>query len=299
MTLEYLVIDDQGSRSRVFNEQVSIPGELLFRTLDDPELLTGLGIEELAQFDGVIVDFHLNTSSSPAYRPLTVTDPDLYERPVEVRTGMGVMLYLKQHLPDMTLYGMTELTHHHAQLFLAASSVWLGAEPLNVNEPPEILRRMLLAPDGEMAHLQAAHRQMRGSAEPFARLMDGCLNRRHLTETYDWLRCFRLCNGPKAHTQVADVIRRQLGLRVRVDPERTFFPMMTQWQCALEEFVRAWGQDTSGWPDVSGGVSAKTWARHNPVLDYVRSGAYDTFFNSADVRAALTYHRSRALEERS
>lgn len=292
MTLEYLLIDDQGKRSRVFNEQVSIPGELAFTMVDDPELLMDLSTQELEEFDGAIVDFHLNTSSGPGYRPLTVNDPALYDEPVEVRTGMGVMLYLKQHAPLMPVYGMTELTHGHAQLFLAAASVWLGAEPLNVGEPPEILRRVLLDAEGERAHLQASHRQMRDSAEPFRRLMDSCLSRRHLTETYDWLRCYRVCNGPRAHTQVERAITRLLGLRVPVAVDKTFFPMMTQWQSDLEAFVRAWGGDTSAWPDLSAGVSAKTWAARNPVLDYVKPGAYDTFFNSRDVRAALTYYRS-------
>jgi hypothetical protein len=297
MTLEYLLVDDQGKRSRVFDRQVSIPGELAFTMVDDPELLLDLTPEELAEFDGAIVDFHLNTSPGPDYRPLTIDDPALFGEPVEVRTGMGVMLYLLRHVPGMTLYGMTELTHAHAKLFLAAASVWLGAVPLNVGEPPEILRRVLLAPDGEQADLQASHRQMRDSAEPFRRLMDSCLNRRYLKETYDWLRCFRLCNGPRAHKQVASAVDRLLGVRVGGDPDKTFFPMMTRWQTDLEDFARAWGEDTSDWPDVSAGVSAKTWAERNPVLDYVRPGAYDTFFNSRDVRAALTYHRSREERE--
>ncbi|MER6562756.1 hypothetical protein ABT300_34505 [Streptomyces sp. NPDC001027] len=296
MTLEYLLVDDQGKRSRVFDEQVSVPGELEFNMVDDPERLLDLSPDDLAEFDGAIVDFHLNTSSSPNYRPLTITDPALYDEPVEVRTGMGVMLYLKQHAPLMNVYGMTELPHGHAQLFLAASSVWLGAEPLNVDEPPEILRRVLLDPDGEHAHLQASHRKMSDSAEPFRRLMDSCLNRRHLTEAYDWLRCYRECNGPRAHTQVAGAVRRLLGLRFRVDNEKTFFPMMTQWQNDLEAFVQAWGNDTSDWPDLSAGISAKTWAERNPVLDYVKAGAYDTFFNAKDVRAALTYYRALAPE---
>lgn len=128
------------------------------------------------------------------------------------------------------------------------------------------------------------------------RLMDSCLSRRHLTEAYDWLRCYRECNGPRAHTQVAGAVRRLLGLRIRVDNEKTFFPMMTQWQNDLEAFVRAWGNDTSDWPDLSAGVSAKTWAERNPVLEYVKPGAYDTFFNSRDVRAALTYYRNIAPE---
>ncbi|MEW1645436.1 hypothetical protein [Streptomyces sp. NPDC091219] len=296
MTLEYLLVDDQGKRSRVFDKQVSVPGELVFKMVDDPEQLLDLSPEELAEFDGAIVDFHLNTSSSSGYRPLTITDPALYDEPVEVRTGMGVMLYLKQHAPLMNVYGMTELPHGHAQLFLAAASVWLGAEPLNVDEPPEILRRVLLDRDGEQAHLQASHRKMRDSAEPFRRLMDSCLSRRHLTEAYDWLRCYRECNGPRAHTQVAGAVCRLLGLRIRVDNEKTFFPMMTQWQNDLEGFVRAWGNDTSDWPDLSSGVSAKTWAERNPVLEYVKPGAYDTFFNSRDVRAALTYYRKIAPE---
>ncbi|CAM5562564.1 hypothetical protein [Streptomyces avidinii] len=292
MTLEYLLVDDQGKRSRVFDRQVSIPGELAFTMVDDPELLLDLSPADLAEFDGAIVDFHLNTSTAPDYHPLTIDDPRLFGGPVEVRTGMGVMLHLKRHVPDMTLYGMTELTHAHAKLFLAAASVWLGAEPLNANEPPEILRRVLLTPDGERADLQASHRQMSASAEPFRRLMDACLNRQSLAETYDWLRCYRLCNGPRAHKQVAGVVRRLMGIRVGADPEKTFFPMMTRWQTHLAAFAQSWGEDTTDWPDLSAGVSAKTWADRNPVLDYVKPGAYDTFFNSPDVRAALTYHRS-------
>ncbi|MFE7762542.1 hypothetical protein [Streptomyces sp. NPDC057438] len=296
--MKYLLIDDQGKRSRVFDEQVSLPGRLEFEIMDDPELLRDLDTEDLAEFDGAIVDFHLNTPSGPGYRPLTIVDPARFDGPVEVRTGMGAMLYLRQHVPDMSLYGMTELTHGHAQLFLAAAAVWLAADPLNVNEPPEILRRVLLAADGEQAHLQASHRQMSDSTGPFRRLMDSCLKRKHLTETYDWLRCYRMCNGPRAHRQVAGSVKRLLGLRIPVDAERTFFPMMTQWQTELEAFVRAWGEDTAHWPDVTTGVSAKTWAERNPVLDYVKSGAYETFFNSPDVRAALTFHRVNEAKER-
>ncbi|GAQ59882.1 hypothetical protein [Streptomyces scabiei] len=296
--MKYLLIDDQGKRSRVFAEQVSLPGRLEFEIMDDPELLRDLDLEDLAEFDGAIVDFHLNTPSGPGYRPLTVVDPVRFDGPVEVRTGMGAMLYLRQHVPDMSLYGMTELTHGHAQLFLAAAAVWLAADPLNVNEPPEILRRVLLAPDGEQARLQASHRQMSDSTGPFRRLMDSCLKRKHLTETYDWLRCYRMCNGPRAHRQVAGSVKRLLGLRIAVDAERTFFPMMTQWQTDLEAFVRAWGEDTTHWPDVTTGVSAKTWAERNPVLDYVKSGAYETFFNSPDVRAALTFHRVNEAQEK-
>ncbi|WTW93589.1 hypothetical protein OG216_09475 [Streptomycetaceae bacterium NBC_01309] len=296
---EYLLLDDQGSRSRVFDRHIGIKGELEFTTLDDPELLRDYSRDELEEFDGAIVDFHLNTPTHSRYQPLTVPDPAAGPGPgwapgsetVEVRTGLGVMLYLRRHAPGMTLFGMTELSAGHAEFFLCAANVWLGAAPLNAGEEPEILRRVLrVGDDGE--HLQASHRRMRDAADPFRQLMDSCHGRRMVpSEAYDWLRCFRVCNGPRAHRQLEDEIKRILGTRRRADAEKTVYPLLIRWQTSLEAFIRAWGRDTSDWPDVSGGVKAHTWRERNPVLEYIKSGAYETFFNSPDVRAALAYHR--------
>jgi hypothetical protein len=295
MTREYLLVDDQIARSRVFAEQVSIPGRLAFRVVDDPAMLRN-SVAELEAFDGAIVDFHLNTSSSARYEPLYYDDPMLFSDPVEIRTGMGVMLFLRKHAPSLHCYGMTELTHGHAPLFLSAAWSWLGADPLNVDEPPETLREVLLAPDGERAQLQASYARMQAAIEPFAELMDSCLNRTP-PEAYDWLRCYRSCSGPRPHTQLASELQRTIGVRVRMDPYKTYLPVMRSWQRALAAFVTAWGGDAGDWPEVDDKDALRTWKDRNPVLDYVRNGAYETFFNAADVRAALTFHRAAEPEQ--
>lgn len=64
--IKYLLIDDEGKLSRVFDQQVSLPGRLEFEVMDDPELLLDFDTEDLAEFDGAIVDFHQPNSPVPA-----------------------------------------------------------------------------------------------------------------------------------------------------------------------------------------------------------------------------------------
>jgi hypothetical protein len=132
MTLAYLVIDDLGRNSRKFKESVSPPDGLEFVVIDDLEMLRDIPVEQLAQFDGAIVDFHLNPSTRPGCRALFYEDPELFPEPVEITTGMGVFLYLRKHAPGMIRYGLTESSHKHAPFFLCAAFEWCGAEPLNV-----------------------------------------------------------------------------------------------------------------------------------------------------------------------
>lgn len=81
MTVEYLLIDDLGRNSRKFKETVSLPGRLEFVIIDDLEMLQDVPPEELAKFDGAIVDFHLNPSTRPGYRALFYEDPELFRSP--------------------------------------------------------------------------------------------------------------------------------------------------------------------------------------------------------------------------
>ncbi len=293
--VKFLLVDDQGPRRTLFEKMIRKPGELTFETVDDPP---GLLDHDLDSFEGAIVDFHLDTSLSQSYKPLLYENPDILEAPVEIRTGLGVMLYLQKRRPDMTLYGFTELAQYHAQLFLAAASLWLGAEPINADENPRILQDILL--EREDREKQAAYRRMTNATDPFKKLMDSCLHR-NPPEAYDWLRCYRECSGPKPHTALADVMvkklgREKMGRRKDVDATHTYVPMMIRWQETLAEFVQAWGGDTSQWPDITGTVSQRAWEKQNPVLEYIGKYQYGTFFNAADVRAALTYYRSRSAD---
>lgn len=298
MTLEYLLIDDHGVRHEFFQNKVRIPGKLEFTVVSDPARLAEAD-EEVRQFDGAIVDFHLNTSISPRYQPLMYSNPVLLDKPVEVRTGIGVMLHLNKIAPDLPVYGTTELPSRHSEMFLCATSVWLGAEPLNADESVDVLREVLLDPNGEYAHLQAAHARMKAAAGPFADLMDSCLGRKGLTEAYDWLRCLRVYSDRKPHIALEGAIKQIFGIKRRVDLYRTYIPLMAYWQRVLDRFVTAWGGNTAHWPTVEENPKRDLWKEYNPVLEYVRRTELDLFFTSSDVRAALTEYRHKTEKESS
>lgn len=297
MTVEYLLIDDLGRNSRKFKETVSLPGRLEFVIIDDLEMLQDVPPEELAKFDGAIVDFHLNPSTRPGYRALFYEDPELFPEPVQITTGMGVFLYLRKHAPGIIRYGLTESSNRHAPFFLCAAFEWCGAEPLNVAESSQTLREVLLDPDGEKVDLQTWHPRMMAAIEPFKQLMDSALDRRKITETYDWLRCYRECAKPRPHVQLKRKLPRILGVDHGVERDGTYTELMRAWQAALAAMVTAWGGDVSGWPDITGKVTHATWGYNNPVLDYVREPSLSVFFTAADVRAALTCYRNPKNQE--
>jgi len=295
MTVAYLLIDDLGRNGRKFEKNVSPPGGLEFAIIDDLEMLHGLSPERLAEFDGAIVDFHL--SPRPGCRALFYEDPELFAEPIQITTGMGVFLYLRKHAPGMICYGLTESSNRHAPFFLSAAFEWCGAEPLNVAESSQVLRDVLLDPDGEKVDLQSWHPRMMAAIEPFKQLMDSALDRKKITETYDWLRCYRECGKPRPHVQLKSEVKRILGLEHGVERDGTYTELMREWQTALAAIVTAWDGDVSGWPDITGKVTHATWEDNNPVLDYVRESSLSAFFTAADVRAALTCYRNSKNQE--
>lgn len=297
MTKHYLLVDDGIDRSQLFKESVGIKGELQFTVFGDPHYVNGLSDEDFAAFDGVISDFNLNPSTKPGYRPLMCHDPgwcrgkEKFEAgPVPVETGMGVLLHTRQRFEGMALFGLTEMTHKHAPMFLTAAQSWLGAVALNVDESVETLRRVLLSEDGEAADLQAAHRQMQAALGPFEELMNGC-RARTPSETYDWLRYYYRTHEPRAHKQLAQAFKRDhVPNKVA---EKLFVEIMRAWLPPAAAFVRAWGGDTSGWPDPRS-ISTRTLSDHNPFLDYLKDEkAFSLFFGAQDVRAALHHFRAR------
>lgn len=292
MTMEYLLIDNLASNSRKFIDAISVPGRLEFHVVGDPEQLQEIPHTELRQFEGAIVDFHLNPLTRPAYRAFSYDNPALFDAPVEITTGMGVLLYLRRYAPDMILYGETEASSKHAPFFLCAAAEWCGAEPINVLESSDTLREVFLDPGGESGHLQTWYPAMAAAIEPFRRLMDSALGHKKIVEAYDWLRCYRKCEKPRPHVQLKSEVKRILGVKHGIELRGTYIELMRVWQTELAEIVTLWGGDVSGWPDLGGKVTHATWSDNNPVLDYVGEAAYDVFFNAADVRAALTYYRT-------
>jgi hypothetical protein len=64
---------------------------------------------------------------------------------VDVTTGLGAMLYVKQHARDVPLYGFCELSASNSLLLLLAARTWLGASAINAETRPDDLRRALLS----------------------------------------------------------------------------------------------------------------------------------------------------------
>jgi hypothetical protein len=98
---------------------------------------------------------------------------------------------------------------------------------------------------------------MMAAIEPFRQLMDSALDRKKITETYDWLRCYRECAKPRPHVQLKSEVKRILGLEHGVERDGTYTELMRAWQSALAALVSAWGGDVSGWPDITGKVTQR------------------------------------------
>lgn len=152
----YLLLDDHGARIKLFQKQISTE-QLVIETAVEAIELAEMR-HDLEVLDGAIVDFHLNTSTRPDYEylryPCTEVDcPDIaaaggsaagvaraHEEhawhtadipEVNVTTGLGAMLYLKQHAPDTALYGFCEQSAGHSLMFQLAAHVWLKASAIN------------------------------------------------------------------------------------------------------------------------------------------------------------------------
>lgn len=162
---------------------------------------------------------------------------------------------------------------------------------------------------GKLAGVAAISRafddQVRKASEPFADLLDSCLNWVNAPEAYDWFSILRLDTARYTFATLSAGLEAKFG-PVRDNKDRTFNEnsyagMLRSWQESAAEYVRAWGGSTAGWPDTTGAHHPKRWNDHNPVLDLVKDGigvggrsrinAYGVFFSEPDVREALLYWR--------
>lgn len=315
MKQTYLLVDDHGTRADQFRRYIS-NDDLIVMTLFEAKDLAA-SKDDLIVLDGAIVDFHLETPKRPGYPflryPCTIADcPDLTEDDdtsaadieqaraehdwhitagipeVEVTTGLGAMLYIKQHAHTVPLYGFCELSADHSLLFLAAAQLWLGASAINAEYAPEDIRRALAGGDPE-GYLPI-HRQLMAAAEGFRLLTDSLDFLTRPAEALDWLDAYRRCG----HRNTLAEFRRQLAERfgVRTLESDIYIEMMCRWQGALARILKAFNKDVSGWPDLRDVRSAKHWDAHNPILDFVQEEDYRTFFTAPDRRAALAYYRA-------
>jgi hypothetical protein len=310
----YLLMDDLTSRSELFEEHVSTDG-LEIEVFDE-----AIDLEDekdsLAGYTGAIVDFHLSTPTRPGYRclryPCTAEDcpglsTDAYlceedadrareehawhaaEVPaVDVTTGLGAMLYIKQHAPDITLYGFCELSAHHSLLFLLAAQTWLGASAINAASPPEEIRFALSSPDPEDA--LPINKQLTRAAVGFTSLTDSLNFLTRPGEAVDWLGAYRQCGYRGTLAEFKSLLNKHFD--VKTLESDIYINIMCQWQAGLYRIMEAFDMDTNGWPDLRQVKSAKHWDKKNPVLDFLKDNDYRTFFTSPDMRAALAYHRA-------
>ncbi|WP_006246343.1 hypothetical protein [Mycolicibacterium tusciae] len=311
----YLLLDDMHSRNEQFRSHVS-NDELRIKTTSEAVHLAGVK-HQLVVLDGVIVDFHLSTPKRPGYTylryPCTEEDcpkltvdegnsPDIIGAAhaehdwhtragipaVNVTTGLGAMCYIKQHAPDVALYGFCERSADHSLLFLLAAQMWLGAGAINAEDSPDEIRRALLSdePEEHLSMMRELH-----AAEPgFIKLTNSLDFLSDAAEAWDWLAEYRYC--PRIGTR-AEFARR---LNARFGRQTLEFDIycraMRRWQLALSDILQAFNRDVSGWPNIDHVESSKHWDEHNPVLDFVQSGDWQTFFTQPDVRSALAYYRA-------
>lgn len=313
--LRYLLLDDHGSRNAQFKNHVS-SDELKIKTAFEANQLEGVR-DQLGVLDGAVIDFHLSTPKKPGYHYLQYPCTDagcpnivVSERyssdyvalakaehdwhagagipTVDVTTGLGAMCYIKQHAPEVALYGFCELNAEHSLLFLLAAQMWLGAGAINAEDAPDEIRRALSSDEPER-HLPIM-RQLRAAESGFEKLTNSLDFLKRDVEAWDWLSEFRFCSRVGTRAELERRLFARFNVRgVEPTPYKRF---MRRWQLTIAEILQAFNKDVSGWLDVTHVESAKHWDEHNPVLDFVQNGNWQTFFTEPDVRSALAYYRA-------
>ncbi|ABM16769.1 hypothetical protein [Mycolicibacterium vanbaalenii] len=321
----FLLVDDHGRRDRQFTREVA-GGNLEVEVVDEAVALKDMRTD-LMLFDGAIVDFHLDTPPGSDYTclqyPCVAEDcPELDAtentsaeyiaylreehawhttagiRTVDVTTGLGAMLYIKQHAPDVELYGICALSAKHSIMFLCAAHMWLGASAINADNPSDLIRRALVSPDGE--NPLPIHNQLRAAAEGFEKLTNSLDFLTRPAEAIDYLGEYMKCGQSGARAELLKILQSRTAERLTLEGD-IYVEMVCRWQGALARILTAFGEDVSGWPDLRTVTDARYWNKHNPVLDFLKNKNFQTFFTAADVRAALDYYRAnqkrQALED--
>ncbi|WP_370500194.1 hypothetical protein NWT09_31080 [Mycolicibacterium sp. jd] len=310
----YLLLDDHGARVRVFENQVS------GRDVEVMTMPEAIELEEIKHdlevLEGAIVDFHLNTPTRPGYTylryPCAEPDcPNLAEAgaspedsaralkehawhvsagipSVDVTTGLGAMLYIKQHAPGTALYGFCELNAKHSLLFLLAARVWLGASAINAEYPPDQIRQALTS-DSPEDHLPI-NKDLANAAPGFEQLTDSLKFLTRQPEAFDWLNVYRAAGYRSTRAEFKALLEKHYGIKTLESD--LYIKIVCTWQAALHRMLTAFRQDTGGWPDLRNVDSAAHWNDNNPVLDFLKDRDYQTFFTAPDTRAALAYYRA-------
>ncbi len=325
----YLLLDDHGGRAAQFKKRIASADVIIQTFFEAVELRDNK--DDLTMLDGAIIDFHLETPRRPGYPylryPCTEKDcPDLRSDEfttsqieaaraehdwhvtagipqVDVTTGLGAMLYIKQHAPDVALFGFCELSAEHSFLFLNAAHLWLGASAINAEYGPEDIREALSS--GAAEDFLPINRQLMAAEGAFKDLTDSLSFLNRPAEAFDWLDVYRSCGQQNTLAEFKRGLARRYGIKTLESDVYT--RAMCHWQGALARMLMAFKKDVSDWPDLrsvkeklDGGHSdARYWDAHNPVLDFLKLADYHTFFTAADMRAALAYYRAHQQRQRA
>lgn len=308
MAENYLVVDDRIDRAERLRDAI----DQLEARSDEPPTMTHVGStarlarmtpENLATFDRILVDFNLSGELKETVSPVLSMRCAGSVRQVEMRTGIGVMLWLRTVL-DSTGYAMARGNRTRVQvygftnpndgprfrLFAAAALDWFGAVPFQPAEEREVLADYLSDPS--LIEEDPIVWECQDMLAPFRRLMDvvseaeseNAGSWRHLGETIEWMEIIR--RGQRAggtahdyeiafvHYTSADGVPHEGG------PWNT-----AGWQQRAD---RLWAELRVFFAAV-GGADGLQWTDLEAALEVTSN-----FWSAPDVAAAMFDHRHRS-----
>lgn len=329
-----LLVEDLGHRSdeladavKKVNRGTGSSSKIIIDTMSSVFDVGGISAEQLAQYDAVLVDFHLATERMVADRgrevlPLTrIASACGGERTVPIETGMGVLLHLKNEvaspeyvaarekvtagLPNrqLTPHFMTfgAFTDGWPKFFAVAGRAWFRTTHIDASwqgSPAEVtkLRDEVLSGEQELLTGSRLNHAI-AQAVPFfnAMMNESYASRaswydqaRVSPEAFDWYAMYHAARG-KAGGQAGMAEQLKLRWDSHCTPTNwsTQFPPVAT---MLQERLREFLSqlELSGNPLDWGEL---TWSKSTPdhMLDVLTNSFM--FWQSADVRAALVEHR--------
>ena len=303
----YMIVEDDPIKERAyrkFADHYHDCGVRFITKATAKAAITALQDRRLrSELSGVIADFDLNYRPlDTPYKGIDVEGPDATV--YTVSTGMGVLDWIHNEIPDLPLWALTSDAAAHAPLFMSAASLWVDAKPLSVdrfNQPgkplAERLRDELRAPE-RYATLNPGWKRIDNTRVSCCQLLDTPYGGE---EAFDWLHALTHLQGATAGFVPALTKKiRQITLNPRVNVfAQTLAPTMAKWQLRLEEIYQDFpvNRCKDEWPRFDEDHLPKAlsaWAEFNPITGFLGDNAEcKAFFGSQDVRMALTRWRGR------
>ena len=253
--------------------------------------------------DGVVADFGLNCRR-PDNWARRITVPGLHEEPVTISTGLGVLDWVHQEMPEVPLWSLTDVSAVHAPLFMSAAALWLDAKPLAIER---LYGRG--TPTGDRLLEELRNPRKHSQLNPHWRWICGARESLRLllntpytgVEAFDWLNALtHLRPSTAGFIPALEKQIRQLTLDQNIKAHaHSLAPIMARWQVYLDEIYRDFAVDRQidRWPDIDTDHPPKAlslWDEFNPITDFLGTNSEcEEFFEADDVRLALRRWRAR------